>query len=282
LLIVVRTLLRFACAKAGLTLLPLSWRLSPRELQYQLEDAGPALFLVSEEHDDLARATGRRFERLQPGLNQVAPRVDVVDDDGLLLIYTSGTTGLPKGALISHRAEVARMHVAREELGLTSGDGFIAWPPMFHMASSDQMIACLCTGARVFVVDGFDLETIVPLVAALAHGGGATVRLLRVFPVPERVVGPRGQTIAYTDQEMARLTAEGLDDLRRLEAELHGIPVESVVRFGDPVEEILLEAEVFDADLLALATSARGRLRRAFSRGVAGRAAAKATTYVQV
>src|SRR3989441_404613 len=120
-------------------------------------------------------------------------------------------------------------------------------------------------------------ETIVPLVAALAHGGGATVRLLRVFPVPERVVGPRGQTIAYTDQEMARLTAEGLDDLRRLEAELDGIPVESVVRFGDPVEEILLEAEAFDADLLALATSARGRLRRAFSPGVAGRAAAKAT-----
>src|SRR3989442_15864741 len=76
---------------------------------------------------------------------------------------------------------------------------------------------------------------------------------------------------------MARLTAEGLDDLRRLEAELDGIPVESVVRFGDPVEEILLEAEAFDADLLALATSARGRLRRAFSRGVARRAAAQAT-----
>src|SRR5207247_10517883 len=125
-------------------------------------------------------------------------------------------------------------------------------------------------------------DKIVPPGWALAPGGGATVRVRRIFPVPERVVGPRGPTIAYTDPEMARLTAEGLDDLRRLEAELDGIPVESVVRFGAPVEGILLEAEAFDAVLLALATSARGRLRRAFSPGVAGRAAAQAAAPMRV
>src|SRR4030095_6302849 len=95
-------------------------------------------------------------------------------------------------------------------------------------------------------------EAIVPGVAALARGAGSTVRLLRVFPVPERVVGPHGRTVAYVDQEMARLTAEGLDDLRQVEAELGDVPVEAVVRFGDPAEEIALEAEAFDADLIAL------------------------------
>jgi nucleotide-binding universal stress UspA family protein len=118
--------------------------------------------------------------------------------------------------------------------------------------------------------------TIVPVVLALAHGGGSTVRLLKVFPVPNRVIGPRGETIAYADQEMARLTAEGLDDLRRIETELAGIPVESVVRFGKPADEIVLEAEAFDADLIALATSNRGRLRRALVSGVAERVARKA------
>src|SRR3989442_5160313 len=58
-------------------------------------------------------------------------------------------------------------------------------------------------------------ETIVPVVAALAQSAGSTVRLLRVFPIPERVVGPQGRTVAYADQEMARLTAAGLADLRR-------------------------------------------------------------------
>ena len=84
-------------------------------------------------------------------------------------------------------------------------------------------------------------ETIVPVVAALARGAGSTVRLLRVFPVPEQVIGPYGRTIAYVDQEMSRLTAEGLDQLAHVEAELEGIPVERVVRFGDPAEEIRLD-----------------------------------------
>src|SRR6266498_2161258 len=60
-------------------------------------------------------------------------------------------------------------------------------------------------------------ETIVPVVAALARGAGSTVRLLRVFPVPEHVVGPYGRTIAYVDQEMARLSAEGMDELARVD-----------------------------------------------------------------
>src|SRR5919201_3712124 len=54
----------FPCAKPGLMLLPLSWRLFPAELRYQLDDAEPALFLVEAEHEELAAATGRRFERL--------------------------------------------------------------------------------------------------------------------------------------------------------------------------------------------------------------------------
>ncbi len=47
-------------------------------------------------------------------------------------------------------------------------------------------------------------------------------------------------------------------------------------RFGKPAEEILLEAEAFDADLIALATSDRGRLRRALLPGVAQRVARQA------
>src|SRR5437667_10912033 len=96
---------------------------------------------------------------------------------------------------------------------------------------------------------GEESPTIVPVVAALARGAGSAVRLLRVFTVPERVMGPHGRTIAYVDQEMARLTALGLDELAHVEAELDGVPVERVVRDGEPAEEIRLEARAFNADL---------------------------------
>jgi len=120
-------------------------------------------------------------------------------------------------------------------------------------------------------------EAVVPLVGALARETGATVRLLRVYPVPERIVGTHGRTVAYVDQEMSRLTSEGQDELARVETALWGVPVERVVRFGDPAEEILLEAETFDADLIALTTPRRSRVLTALAPDVAERVAGKAT-----
>ena len=118
-------------------------------------------------------------------------------------------------------------------------------------------------------------EAIMPVVAALARDSGASVRLLRVFPVPERVVGAHGRTVAYVDQEMARLTDEGLEDLARVATAFAGVPVECVVRFGEPENEIRLEAEAFHADLIALTTDKRGRLRTALAPNLADRIASK-------
>jgi nucleotide-binding universal stress UspA family protein len=116
-------------------------------------------------------------------------------------------------------------------------------------------------------------ERIVPVVAAMAREMGSTVRLLRVFPIPERVVDQNGRTVAYVDQEMERLTARGLDDLHPAEAALEGVPVETVVRFGDTADEILLEAEAFGADLIALTAPLRGRVPRFLAPDVAERVA---------
>ena len=121
-------------------------------------------------------------------------------------------------------------------------------------------------------------EAIVPIISAMADHLGSTVRLLRVFPVPEVVMGPHGRTIAYADREMERVAGVARVDLARIESELRGVSVESVVRFGDPVEEIVLEAEAFDADLIALAGTRRGRLRRALSADVADRVSEKTST----
>jgi nucleotide-binding universal stress UspA family protein len=129
-------------------------------------------------------------------------------------------------------------------------------------------------------------EAIVPLVGTLARSSGATVRLLRVFPVPEVIMQPPdvsgapGRVVAYVDQQMALLTRQGLDALRTVEDQLDGVPVEAVVRFGDPGQEILLEADAFGADLVAVAATNRSRLRRALFPGVAEQVARRTSTPV--
>src|SRR5438477_641056 len=92
-------------------------------------------------------------------------------------------------------------------------------------------------------------EAVLPLVGEVARGSGATVRLLRVAPIPDNRVDAEGRVIVWAAQEVTRLEAEGKDYLQTLELQLAGVPVECVVRFGSAVEEILQEAEAFGADL---------------------------------
>ncbi len=112
-------------------------------------------------------------------------------------------------------------------------------------------------------------EAAIPVVADAARGGQATVRLLHVAPVPANRLDERDRVVAYADQEMERLRSEGLDYLHAVEVHFGEAPVECVVRFGDPVAEILAEAEAFDADLIAVSTAGRSGVTRALFGSVA-------------
>jgi nucleotide-binding universal stress UspA family protein len=92
---------------------------------------------------------------------------------------------------------------------------------------------------------------------------------LHVAPVPTGWADEEGRTVVYADQELQRLEAEGLDYLRVIEMQFGAAPVECVVRFGDPVTEILREADAFDADLIAVSTSGRSGVGRVILGSVA-------------
>ena len=158
--------LLFACAKTGLMLLPLSWRLSPPELAYQLEDAEPALFLVEDDYAQLARATGHRFDRLEeprPGVRH--QDVAVQDDDGLLLIYTSGTTGRPKGAVLTH-ANCFWTNLGFDLMTGVHGDDVVLQVlPQFHVGGWNvQALLGWSKGARIVLERQFDAGRVLRLI----------------------------------------------------------------------------------------------------------------------
>ena len=157
----------FACAKAGAILHPISWRLAPAEVAFQLDDAGSDVFLVEDGYRELGDAA--------LALASVAPRAQVSDfsaasgapedGDGLLLIYTSGTTGKPKGALLTH-ANCFWTNLSFDlATGIGGDDVILACLPQFHCGGWNvQPLLAWWKGAKVILERQFDAGRAVRLI----------------------------------------------------------------------------------------------------------------------
>lgn len=112
-------------------------------------------------------------------------------------------------------------------------------------------------------------EAVLPTARALALGRGARVRLLRVVPPVEAVRDEDEHVVAWLDQEAASVESHARDYLQKVGRRLDGFDVDTVVRFGDPADEILHEAEAQDVTLIAMAAHRRAWLRRSVTGRVA-------------
>lgn len=160
-----------ACAKLGAIVACVNWRQSQEELDYCVGLVAPKLILVSSRYLASAKqleagkaaamkCLGTDFEATLVSFSaELAPR-PVNPEDPLYIIYTSGTTGRPKGAMISHRALLARGAMWMMDGGFRRGRTFAAWSPLFHQASADSSMTTLLSGGKVIVVDGMNLDAL--------------------------------------------------------------------------------------------------------------------------
>ena len=167
----------FACAHAGLVLVPLNWRLTAPELAYQLGDAAPALLLadpelreLAAEARDLAAIGASPVEIAQlttppaPAARDVPPAA-VTGDDPLLILYTSGTTGRPKGAVLTH-ANCFWTNLSLDRTGeLTGGDVVLQVLPQCHVGGWNvQPLLAWWKGATVVLEQSFDAARVLALI----------------------------------------------------------------------------------------------------------------------
>ncbi len=153
--------LMFAVWAAECVLVPINFKLHPREMMQIAEDAGVSLVFASEKIApglaDLTSLTGARVEtldaetlsrwRLEP------PCVPPGTDASTLawLFYTSGTTGRSKGAMLSHRSLIAMTvaHLADID-DPDEGCSLIHGAPMSH-GSGLYVLPYVLRGARQVV-----------------------------------------------------------------------------------------------------------------------------------
>lgn len=213
--------LAVACARSGVILCALNWRFAPAELAHCIALTAPRLMFVSPRHAVLAGddhgvptiAFGDAYEALLAPCSEVSPPPVVEAEDGYIILYTSGTTGASKAALISHRAELARLALGRIDTGLTPGDNFVAWAPLFHMVALEHALHVLALGGTVHVVDGADIERIVHLAATVPQWWlvllpGMVDRVVEEFARSGRRPAPMKMVGALADLVSPALVAE--------------------------------------------------------------------------
>ncbi|KOV10600.1 fatty acyl-CoA synthetase [Streptomyces virginiae] len=163
-----------ACARAGLTHVPVNQNLTGEDLAYILDDSGSTLVLadpglagrVPDGYPvrPLRDAPGSFLD----GLAEPLPFEPDRDPGSLAqLLYTSGTTALPKGAMMTHRALAHEYESAIEALDLAEEDRPVHSLPLYHSAQMHVfLLPYLAVGARNTVVDAPVAEQVFDLVEA--------------------------------------------------------------------------------------------------------------------
>jgi acyl-CoA synthetase (AMP-forming)/AMP-acid ligase II len=160
----------YGCAKAGYVFVALNWRLTVPELSYQLLDSGAAAVVYGADQRALveplvaqfpnvrwlAADAGGDFDASIAKASTSEPPIGATGEDPLYMMYTSGTTGRPKGALMSHRANLSWLASMLATSDLNSEERQVIVAPMFHIAGLGMTMVAIYRGMTSVVLKGFD------------------------------------------------------------------------------------------------------------------------------
>lgn len=194
---------------------PLNLRLAGRELDYIVRDSGcEVMFVDAFFAEHVTRALAESGEpsplrhlvligdgdvphdmKIDELIDAAEPRVpdEPEEEDPVVLMYTGGTTGLPKGVLLSQRAEVLNGYHIAVSFGIDAGEVYLMQTPMFHAASMGGILFVPSAGGTVAFMPAFDPGGVLDMIA--------THQVTQTVMVPTMI----GLCMAHEDYRPERL-----------------------------------------------------------------------------
>lgn len=199
-------LLFLACIKIGAMLVPLNFRLMPRELDILINDAEPKLFFYDSEFSDhIPKLSSlKKIETINTlseitkflTENEIAssfiPKQIFDENDPVMILYTAGTTGLSKGVIITHKMLFWNSINTGLRLDLQSGDHTQSYAPFFHTGGWNVLFTpFLHHGASHTLLTQFDADLILQLIekekATILFGVPTMLQMMSDSPYFDKV-----------------------------------------------------------------------------------------------
>ncbi|WP_330276451.1 long-chain fatty acid--CoA ligase [Lentzea sp. NBC_00516] len=161
----------FATHQLGAIFVPLNFRLSPAEINYQLGDCGAHVLVHAPSHVvEHPRAVSLdTYEDWLLGGSDEPLDEPVGIDDAALILYTSGTTGRPKGAILSHANLLWNTFNLMIGVDIASDEVALITAPLFHVAALTQtLLPTFIKGGHSVITSGWDVTECVSLIET--HG----------------------------------------------------------------------------------------------------------------
>lgn len=175
-------LLAFAVQHTGAVIVPVNFRLTPKEIEFILTDSRPSLLVYQTAYQSVIAQidAGALPPRSVPmslanerciasflddaSLPSDAPESSSAFTDPCMILYTSGTTGHPKGAVITNEMVFWNSVNTTMRLNITEGDVALTFAPFFHTGGWHVLTTpFLHRGARIVMLTGFNADRVVEL-----------------------------------------------------------------------------------------------------------------------
>jgi acyl-CoA synthetase (AMP-forming)/AMP-acid ligase II len=160
-----------ACAKTGIIIVPINFRLAGHEVRYIVENSEASAMIVHDEFvpvvDEVKPLLGNvdkffvvgsgpregyeSYEDFVKSHHDREPDIKMNPSDTWLLLYTSGTTGTPKGVIRSHESYVAFYLINAIDFGFTGNDVCMNVMPLCHVNSTFFSFTFTYIGGAIYV-----------------------------------------------------------------------------------------------------------------------------------
>jgi len=169
----------YGTAKIGAVMVPLNFRLAPRELEYMIKDSGAKILIFDERFLSLVDgfrdnvkmrafiSTGENcpeyaedYEDLIRPYRTDEPSIDSGDDDNFIIMYTSGTTGKPKGAVLTHENLFSAASNCVYALDVRGSESILILLPLFHIGALTPYVTATLKGMRTVLVKSLEMSEV--------------------------------------------------------------------------------------------------------------------------